>query len=61
MQLQTFEEDTFTRHTECFLEPAIVHKWKEDQQTLFRRLNQQGKVAVCGGMRANSPGKPSRR
>ncbi|XP_059929257.1 uncharacterized protein LOC132473239 isoform X7 [Gadus macrocephalus] len=56
MQLQTFNQDTFRRHTRCFLEPAVVHKWKKEQQILFQKLHQQGKVTVCGGMRADSPG-----
>ncbi|XP_056464749.1 uncharacterized protein LOC130404150 isoform X2 [Gadus chalcogrammus] len=56
MQLQTFNQDTFRRHTQCFLEPAVVHKWKKEQQILFQKLHQQGKVTVCGGMRADSPG-----
>ncbi|XP_030234703.1 uncharacterized protein LOC115559773 isoform X4 [Gadus morhua] len=56
MQLQTFNQDTFRRHTQCFLEPAVVHKWKKEQQILLQKLHHQGKVTVCGGMREDSPG-----
>ncbi|XP_019217938.1 uncharacterized protein LOC100696809 isoform X2 [Oreochromis niloticus] len=38
MNLQVFQSDTFRRHARMFLEPAINHKWKRDQQVLMERL-----------------------
>ncbi|XP_041951764.1 uncharacterized protein LOC121711937 isoform X2 [Alosa sapidissima] len=57
MQLQIFQYDTFRRHARNYLEPAIIHKWKMDQQNLFhQQLHQGGKVALGGDMRADLPG-----
>ncbi|XP_049428542.1 uncharacterized protein LOC125886398 [Epinephelus fuscoguttatus] len=56
MQFQIFPYDTYRRHARSFLEPAIVHKWKTDQQNLFQQLQQKGKVAVGGDLQADSPG-----
>lgn len=39
-----------------FLEPSIFHKWKMDQQAMFQQLQPQGKIALSGDMRADSPG-----
>lgn len=50
MQLQIFQYDSY-------LEPAVIHKWNTDQRTRFQqKLDQGGKVAVGGDMRADSPG-----
>ncbi|XP_022066518.2 uncharacterized protein LOC110962796 isoform X2 [Acanthochromis polyacanthus] len=56
MNLQMFHYDTFRRHARMFLEPAINHKWKTDQQTLVERLKEKDKIAVGGDMRADSAG-----
>ncbi|XP_041939471.1 uncharacterized protein LOC121700526 isoform X1 [Alosa sapidissima] len=57
MQLQIFQYDTFRRHARNYMEPAIVHKWKMDQQSHFQhQLHLGGVVAVGGDMRADSPG-----
>ncbi|XP_073710642.1 uncharacterized protein [Misgurnus anguillicaudatus] len=56
MQLQIIRYDAFRRHARNYLEPAIVHKWKLDQNNLFRKLQEEGKVAVAGDMRADTPG-----
>ncbi|XP_039675650.1 uncharacterized protein LOC120570981 isoform X8 [Perca fluviatilis] len=56
MNLQIFQYDTFRRHARSFLEPAIIHKWKTDQQHLFQKLQHGGKIGVSGDMRADSPG-----
>lgn len=53
MNLQVFQADTFRRHARTFLEPAINHKWKRDQQVLMERLRAEGSVAVGGRMRAD--------
>ncbi|XP_008298193.1 uncharacterized protein LOC103370809 isoform X2 [Stegastes partitus] len=57
MNLRMFQYDTFRRHARMFLEPAINHKWKTDQQTLIEHLKEEkDKIAVGGDMRADSPG-----
>ncbi len=59
MNVQMFKYDTFRRHAQNLLEPAINHKWKKDQQTLFQILKQESSIAVGGDMRADSPGEES--
>ncbi|XP_026130139.1 uncharacterized protein LOC113110263 [Carassius auratus] len=56
MQLQIFTHETFRRHCRSFLEPAIIHKWKSDQQKLFQKFRQSGNIGLAGDMRADSPG-----
>ncbi|KAK7939668.1 hypothetical protein WMY93_002994 [Mugilogobius chulae] len=56
MNLQVHQYNAFRRHSRSFLEPAIYHKWKKDQETFFEELKRKGKVAVGGDMRADSPG-----
>uniref|UniRef100_A0A3Q0SA27 THAP-type domain-containing protein n=1 Tax=Amphilophus citrinellus TaxID=61819 RepID=A0A3Q0SA27_AMPCI len=53
MNLQMFQYNTFRRHARMFLEPAINHKWKQDQQVLMERLRGEGSLAVGGRMRAD--------
>ncbi|XP_034564403.1 uncharacterized protein LOC117830406 isoform X1 [Notolabrus celidotus] len=60
MNLQIFQRDTFKRHVRMFLEPAIIHKWKEDQQTLIQDLQLKSKITVGGFMRADSPGQSAK-
>ena len=55
MQLEVFEYNTFRRHARTYLEPAINHKWKKDQQALFEDVKDE-RIAVGGDMRADSPG-----
>ncbi len=57
MELHIYQYDTFRRHCRNFLEPAIVHKWKSEQQNIIQKLQDRGKIAVAGDMRADSPGK----
>lgn len=58
MNVQMIKYDTLRRHAQNFLEPAINHKWKKDQQTLFQTLKQES-IAVGGDVRADSPGEKS--
>ncbi|XP_054650468.1 uncharacterized protein LOC129191284 [Dunckerocampus dactyliophorus] len=56
MNVQMYNYDTFRRHARNLLEPAINHKWRKDQQTLFHILKQESSIAVSGAMRADTPG-----
>ncbi|XP_059926281.1 uncharacterized protein LOC132471191 isoform X1 [Gadus macrocephalus] len=56
MHLQIFLSDTFRRHARMFIEPAIVHKWKNSQELMLQQLSEESKVILCGDMRADSPG-----
>lgn len=57
MQLQIIHYDAFRRHARNYLEPAVIHKWNLEQKNLFRKLQEGGKVAVAGDMRADTRGK----
>ncbi|XP_055020330.1 uncharacterized protein LOC129411969 [Boleophthalmus pectinirostris] len=51
LQLQSFNYDTFRKHARNYLEPAIVHKWKADQQQILDQLKEErGKLKVSGDM-----------
>jgi hypothetical protein len=39
-----------------FIEPAIVHKWKNSQELMLQQLGEESKVILGGDMRADSPG-----
>lgn len=54
-----FPKDTFNQHVRMFLEPTIIHKWKNDQQTLIQDLRQKRKVAVAGYMKTDPAGEES--
>lgn len=56
MKLQLFRYDTFRRHVRMWIEPAILHKWRNWQDEMLQRLTQREKVIVGGDMRADSPG-----
>ncbi|XP_056596027.1 uncharacterized protein si:ch211-236l14.1 isoform X2 [Triplophysa dalaica] len=56
MKLQVFHYYTFRRHCRNFLEPAIVHRWRSEQQNNFQKLRQEERIALSGDMRADSPG-----
>ncbi|XP_057183573.1 uncharacterized protein LOC130550184 isoform X1 [Triplophysa rosa] len=56
MELQVLHYSTFRRHCRNFLEPAVVHNWKSEQQNILQILQQGGTIAVAGDMRADSPG-----
>ena len=56
MHLQIFLSDTFRRHARMFIEPAIVHKWKNSQELMLQQLGEESKVILGGDMRADSPG-----
>ncbi|XP_058478630.1 uncharacterized protein LOC131455178 [Solea solea] len=47
LQLQISHYDTFRKHARKYLEPAIVHKWKSDQQVLFSTLKPGGESSSC--------------
>ncbi|KAL0969990.1 hypothetical protein UPYG_G00235660 [Umbra pygmaea] len=56
MRLQIFLYDTFRRHARMFVEPAVVHAWKNSQEVMLQQLSQDKKLILCGDMRADSPG-----
>lgn len=56
MNIQIHQHNAFRRHSRFYLEPAIYHKWNEDQRLHLEDLNKKGKVAVSGHMTADSPG-----
>ncbi|XP_056312320.1 uncharacterized protein LOC130223502 [Danio aesculapii] len=56
VHLNLFQYDTFRRHCRSFLEPAIIHMWKSEQQSIIAQLKEGGKTAIAGDMRADSPG-----
>ncbi|XDV33410.1 hypothetical protein PO909_003834 [Leuciscus waleckii] len=56
MNLQIHQFRSFRMHAGWFLEPAIFHKWKMDQQAMVQSLQPLGKLALSGDMRADSPG-----
>ncbi|XDV25389.1 hypothetical protein PO909_029312 [Leuciscus waleckii] len=56
MKLQLFRYDTFRRHARMWIEPAVLHKWRNWQDEMLQQLTQREKVIVGGDMRANSPG-----
>ncbi len=59
MNVQMVKYNTFKRHARNLLEPAINHKWKNDQQILFQHLRQRSDIAVGGDMKADAPGEES--
>ncbi|KAJ0002311.1 hypothetical protein NQD34_002107 [Periophthalmus magnuspinnatus] len=57
LQLQSFKYDTFRKHARNYLEPAIVHKWKVDQQQILAQLKEEGgKIKGSGDMWTDSAG-----
>ncbi|XP_026080665.1 uncharacterized protein LOC113057435 isoform X2 [Carassius auratus] len=56
MELKIHQYVTFRRHCRSFLEPAIVHKWRSEQRKIIQKLQEGGKIALSGDMRADSPG-----
>ncbi|XP_077379511.1 uncharacterized protein LOC144020186 isoform X2 [Festucalex cinctus] len=56
MKLQMFKYETFRHHVRCFIEPAVIHHWKVQQNEILQRLSEEGKVILGGGMRTESPG-----
>ncbi|XP_071768737.1 uncharacterized protein LOC139922184 [Centroberyx gerrardi] len=56
MHIKIFQYDTFRRHARMYLEPTIIHKWKNRQENLLHQLSQEDKVVVGGDMRADKPG-----
>ena len=49
--------NTFFRHQEMYLQPAIQYVWKRQQETIFRDLKQKGTpVTLAGDGRADNPG-----
>ncbi|XP_052434176.1 uncharacterized protein LOC127974730 isoform X1 [Carassius gibelio] len=56
MYLKTHTYDAFRRHARTYLEPAIIHKWNEDQNLQLHNLSQSKNLILGGGMRADSPG-----
>ncbi|XP_051716556.1 uncharacterized protein LOC127494593 isoform X2 [Ctenopharyngodon idella] len=56
MYLKTHTYDAFRRHARTYLEPAIIHKWKEEQNLQLHYLSQNKNVILGGDMRADSSG-----
>lgn len=56
MKLQIHHHNAFKRHCRLFLEPAVYHKWREDQTLLLDELKKKkGKIAVSGDVTTDSP------
>ncbi|KAG9266257.1 hypothetical protein AMEX_G20781 [Astyanax mexicanus] len=55
MHLRNISYTAFRRHANSYLEPAVVHKWRQYQETELQFLSQR-KVKIGGDMRADSPG-----
>ncbi|XDV11168.1 hypothetical protein PO909_000180 [Leuciscus waleckii] len=56
MQLQMHSYRQFRRHCRNFIEPAVLHKWKNDQAAVLQQLSTDGSAILGGDMRADSPG-----
>ncbi|KAM4604797.1 uncharacterized protein ACJ7VT_017130 isoform 1-T1 [Polymixia lowei] len=56
VRLKMVKYNTFRRYARMYLEPAIVHKWKRDQDVVLERLSHEKKNIIGGDMRAGSPG-----
>ncbi|XP_042582175.1 uncharacterized protein LOC109084638 [Cyprinus carpio] len=56
MNLKMHTYDAFRRHAKTYLEPAIIHKWNEDQNLQLHYLSQNKNAILGGDMRADSPG-----
>lgn len=56
MRLNMFNHGTFEQHARKYIEPAIVHRWNEEQDSMFFNLIQQETLILCGDMRAHSTG-----
>lgn len=48
MHLKTHTYDAFRGHTRTYLEPAIVHKWNEEQNLQRDYLKQNSNVILGG-------------
>ena len=48
MKLSVHHYSTFRRHATSFLEPAIYHFWKEDQEARLQGISQDGPIIVGG-------------
>ncbi|XP_049324303.1 uncharacterized protein LOC111195039 isoform X2 [Astyanax mexicanus] len=55
MHLRNISYTAFRRHANSYLEPAVVYKWRQYQETELQFLSQR-KVKIGGDMRADSPG-----
>ncbi|XP_049447488.1 uncharacterized protein LOC125897969 [Epinephelus fuscoguttatus] len=56
LRVKTLSRTTFNKHVKSYIQPAIIHKWKMDQQSLLLDLKQKEHVWLGGDMRADSPG-----
>lgn len=56
MKLQLYTYKQSRKHCSNFIETAVVHHWKADQDAILERLSQEGNVILGGDMRADSPG-----
>ncbi|KAF4111800.1 uncharacterized protein LOC131543092 isoform X2 [Onychostoma macrolepis] len=56
MYLKTHTYDAFRKHARTYIEPAVIHKWNEDQNVHLHYLSQNKIVILSGDMRADSPG-----
>ncbi|XP_012712054.2 uncharacterized protein LOC105920934 [Fundulus heteroclitus] len=55
MKIATFGYRTFRRYARTYLEPAVICKWKKEQDEVLEFLS-PNKVMLGGDMRAESPG-----
>nr|XP_043885369.1 uncharacterized protein LOC122771762 [Solea senegalensis] len=60
MHLKMFKYDSFRRHAQMYIEPAIVHKWKTTQDAILQQLSEQQNVVLGGDLRADAPGHSAR-
>lgn len=57
LNVHAIARNTFFRHQEMFLQPAVRSAWKRQQESLLCDLKQKGNpVALAGDGRADSPG-----
>ncbi|XP_067298749.1 uncharacterized protein [Pseudorasbora parva] len=60
MYLKTCTYDAYRRHVRTYLEPAVIHKWNEEQNLQLHCLSQNSNAIIGGGMRADSPGRSAK-
>ena len=53
MQLKIFQYDSFQRHAQLYIEPAIVHRWKTAQTAMMEQLSEKQNVILGGDQRAD--------
>uniref|UniRef100_A0AAV2LVB2 THAP-type domain-containing protein n=1 Tax=Knipowitschia caucasica TaxID=637954 RepID=A0AAV2LVB2_KNICA len=56
LNLQIPQLDTFRKHLQMYLQPAVCHNWKIHRESAFDRLREQRELPVAGDMSFHSPG-----